>query len=127
MAEVDAGFFDRALERIGRVMAALGFGGTLGLLVWRGWNWGVGFGFGALVSWLNYRWLKQVVDALGTGAVRRRVAVKAAGRYLLLGGGAYAILRFSKIAKLAALAGLFIAAAAVIVEIVFELLYAPRN
>src|SRR6185437_16116686 len=120
MAEVDAAFFDRAVDRIARMMVGIGAGGTLGLLVWRGWEWGVGFAFGSFVSWLNYRWLKETVDALGRGEVRKRVAVKAAGRYLLLGGAAYAILRFSKISKPAAMAGLFIAAAAVIVEIVFE-------
>jgi len=124
--DVDELFFARALVRIHRLMLVLGAGGTLALLAWRGWPWGAGFAFGALVSWLNYRWLKQVADAVGAKAPRKRVAVVAAARYLLLGGGAYVILRFSKISKLAALAGLFIAAAAVVVEIVFELFYA-RN
>jgi len=124
MAEGDEAWFERALERIRKLTLALGAGGTLAALAWRGWTWGAGFAFGALISWLNYRWLKQIADALGAKAVRKRVAVKAALRYLLLGGGAYVILRFSKISKLAAVAGLFIAAAAVIVEIVFELIYA---
>ena len=47
-------------------------------------------------------------------------------RYLLLGCGAYVILRYSSISMAAALAGSFVSAAAVIVEILFELTYA-RN
>ena len=47
-------------------------------------------------------------------------------RYVLLGGGAYVILKYSAISLPAALAGLFVSVAAVIVEILFELAYA-RN
>ena len=47
-------------------------------------------------------------------------------RYLLLGGGAYVILKYTAISLPAALAGLFIPAAAVIVEILIQLVYA-RN
>ena len=126
MAEADAAFFERALARIRKLMLALGGVGALACLVWRGWMCGAGFAFGALVSWLNFRWLQQITESLGARAVGRRVAAVAALRYLLLGGGAYVILRFSKISRPAALAGLFIAAGAVIVEIVFELFYA-RN
>ena len=85
---------------------------------------GVGFVLGAAASWASFRWLKQIVDSLAGKALPRCVAVLAGLRYLLLGGGAYAILRFSKINLLAALIGLFVSAAAVIIEIVFELLYA---
>ena len=47
-------------------------------------------------------------------------------RYILLGGGAYVILKYSAISLPAALAGLFVSVAAVIAEILFELAYA-RN
>ena len=47
-------------------------------------------------------------------------------RYALLGGGAYVILHYSPVSVTAALLGLFVAVAAVIVEICFELAYA-RN
>ena len=45
-------------------------------------------------------------------------------RYLILGGGAYVILRYSQISLTAVLAGLFVSIAAVIVEILFELGFA---
>jgi hypothetical protein len=123
--ENDDRLFDRALDRISRAMFAIGAGGTIAAAAWRGWTWGAGFALGALASWLNFRWLKQIVDALsGRRPTRGRVAVLAGLRYILLGGGAYVIIHFSRISLHAALAGLFVAAGAVIVEILFQLVYA---
>lgn len=123
----DDRFFERALERIGKAAFAIAAGGLIAVTVWRGWTWGVGFAIGAAASWLNFRVLKQVVDALGRSRpARKRVFVMAALRYALLGGGAYAILHFSSVNITAALLGLFVAVAAVIVEICFQLVYA-RN
>lgn len=122
----DEELLERALERMRRVMAALGAGGSLGLLAALGWPWGAGFAIGAVVSWLNFRWLKQIVDALGGTRPKARLAIFMGLRYLLLCGGAYAIVKHSNISLSAALAGLFVAVAAVLVEILFQLIYA-RN
>jgi len=123
----DDRFFDGALVRIGKAAFAIGTGGIIAATVLRGWTWGAGFAIGAVASWLNFRLLKQIVDALGQKRpVRKRLVAMAALRYTLLGGGAYAILHFSSISLTAALIGLFVAAAAVIGEICFELIYA-RN
>ncbi|HTM47825.1 MAG TPA: ATP synthase subunit I [Bryobacteraceae bacterium] len=93
-----------------------------------GWRAGLGFLLGALISYLNFRWLKRTVDALGAleGAKTpsARVAVLLGLRYLLLGLGAYAIVKFSEISLTAALVGLFMPALAVILEILIELFYA---
>lgn len=118
MTELDV---SRALARIRRLIAAFGLGGTAVALAWRGWAAGGGFALGAVISWLNFRWLHQIVDALGGKRVRKRLALIAGLRYLLLGGLAYVILRFSKIDRPAALLGLFVTAVAVTVEIIFEL------
>ena len=123
MTELDV---SRAMTRIRKLIGALGVGGTAAALVWRGWQGGGGFALGAVISWLNFRWLHQIVDALAGKGVRKRLALIAGSRYLLLGGAAYGILRFSKISRPAALSGLFVTAAAVIVEIIFELRHA-RN
>jgi len=117
-------YLEHALARIRKYMLAFSAAGAIAAFAWRGWTWGVGFVLGAAASWASFRWLKQIVDSLAGKALPRCVAVLAGLRYLLLGGGAYAILRFSKINLLAALIGLFVSAAAVIIEIVFELLYA---
>lgn len=118
----------RALDRIARAMFAIGAGGVILAFAWRGWSWGVGFAAGWALSWLSFRWLKQIVEALGDSKrpPRNRVAVLAGLRYLLIGGGAYVILLGSQISIIAVLAGLFVSAAAVIVEIIIQLLYA-RN
>ncbi len=118
-------FYDRALDRIAKLMIVLGGGGAVAAWAWRGWTWGGGFAVGAAASWLNYRWLKNIVNTLaGRRAKSKSMAVLAGLRYLLLGGGAYVILKYSKISVAAALAGLFVSAAAVIIEILIELLYA---
>jgi hypothetical protein len=124
----DDAFFDRAQARISKAMFAITAGGLLGATAWRGWTWGAGFAVGAAASWLNYRWLKQIVNVLGDSRpTRKRVAILAGLRYALLGGGAYVILRYSSVSTTAALVGLFVAVAAVIVEICFELVYARNS
>jgi hypothetical protein len=127
MKAPDEGYYQRAEARIARMMMALAAVGAVTLLAWRGWTWGAGFAVGAAASWLGFHWLRQVVRAVsGEGRPRRRLALLGGLRYLLLGGGAYVIVRYSSISLAAALAGLFVSAAAVIVEILFELTYA-RN
>jgi hypothetical protein len=120
----DEPFFERALRRISRSILVLSLTGTVALLVFAGWRWSAGFAAGAAASWLNFRWLKQLVDALGGQRPRASLALFLGSRYLLLGLGAYAILRYSEISLPAALAGLFVPVAAVLFEILFELIYA---
>jgi ATP synthase I chain len=125
----DQAFFDAAIRRIVRWTMVLAAAGCLVSLVLRGWTWAVAFLLGAAASWLNFRWLKKVVDALG-GASQARpptgFAMLIGVRYLLLAAGAYAIVNLTTLSLPAALIGLFVPVAAVILEIMFELLYA-RN
>src|ERR1039458_1205037 len=116
----------RAVARIWKLVWVIGAGGAVALVAWRGWPWGAGWVIGTAVSALNFRWLKQLVDAIGGEAAKPRKAVFLGMRYMLLGGGAYVILKFSAINMPAALSGLFVSVAAVIVEILLELAYA-RN
>ena len=122
----DERLLERGLERIWKAMAAVAAGGAIILFAWHGWTWSSGWLLGSAVSALNFRWLKQLTDAIGGPAAKPRKAVFLGMRYLLLGGGAYVILKYSAISLPAALAGLFVSVAAVIVEILFELFYA-RN
>jgi hypothetical protein len=125
-ATPDERFLARAIGRIWRVMWGVAAGGAIALLVWRGWRWSAGWLLGSTVSALNFRWLKQLTGHLGGEGGRPHKAVFLGMRYLLLGGGAYVILKYSAISLPAGLAGLFVSVAAVIVEILFELVYA-RN
>jgi hypothetical protein len=116
--------FEPAVQRISKIMAVLAVAGTLAAFWWRGWWGGGGFAAGALLAWLNFRWLKQLTAALGGARLRRASSIFLALRYLLLGGGVYVIVRYSSISLSALLTGLFVAAAAVILEVLFELVYA---
>jgi hypothetical protein len=122
----DEQILERGIERIWKVMWVVAGCGAIALLVWRGWTWSAGWLIGSAVSALNFRWLKQLTDALGEGEAKPRKAVFLGMRYLLLGGGSYVILKYSSISLPAALSGLFVSVAAVIVEVVFQLIYA-RN
>ena len=79
-------------------------------------------------SYVSFLWMKRTVYALGetSGAKppRASIAVFFGLRYFLLGLGAYAIVKFSEISLTAALVGLFAPAAAVMLEILIELIYA---
>jgi hypothetical protein len=119
---------DRAVARIFRLTAALIAAGVAILFAIGGWRGGCGFLLGGLASYLSFLWLKRTVYSLGgtpgSKPPRASVAVLLGLRYFLLGLGAYAIVRFSEISLLAALVGLFAPAAAVILEILIELIYA---
>jgi hypothetical protein len=118
--------FERASARIGRFMAAVAAVGTFGAFVLGGWKVGAGFLLGAAISGLNYRWLHKLVESLGGGATPRNRSVILGFRYLILGGGAYVILRVSPISLTAVLAGLFVLTAAVFIEVIFEFVYARK-
>ena len=125
-ASPDERRFTRALDRMAKVMFAIAAGGAIALSVWRGWQWSAGWLLGCAASTLNYRWLRRVIFSVNSGGGKQRKAVLFGLRYLLLGGGAYVILKYTAISLPAALAGLFIPAAAVIIEILIQLAYA-RN
>ncbi len=119
-------WFDAVVVRTARLMAVLAAAGTLAAFAFRGWRGGLGFATGAAISWFNFRWLKRLTEALGGPGgkpLRRAGALFLAFRYLILGGIAYVILRYSSISVAAALAGLFVSVAAVLIEILFELTY----
>src|SRR6476620_4028152 len=105
--DLDEKYLARAVGRMYISMAALSSAGVLALLLWQGWRWGLGFALGAAASWLNFRWLKKLVDSLGQAAAGKRIKNRAAVllglRYVLLASAGYAILRFSEISLTAAL------------------------
>jgi hypothetical protein len=126
MTAANEDVYRRAVRRILRFMAILAGGGTLVALAWRGWQSGAGFAFGSAIAWINFLALKRITDSLGAspskGSARRAVVL--GSRYLILGGLAYVILRLTGINTLAAVTGLFVSLAAVLIEILFELVYA---
>ena len=70
--ELDEHYLARSVGRMYVSMAVMSAAGVLALLVWQGWRWGLGFALGAGASWLNFRWLKKLVDSLGLAASGKR-------------------------------------------------------
>jgi len=131
-------FFSGALGRIRRSMFFLGGFGTA--IVWGrfGGRAAIGFLLGAVVAYLNFHWLKRVVNALGErmtasesgtffASRRRGMAARLLLRYLLVGLGAYAIFRISLASFYGFLAGLFLPVGAIFCEAVYELYAALRR
>ena len=127
----DEPFGTAALRRIEWLTLLLGGAGA----AWAGWRWGwrgsAGLAIGAVVSWINFRWLKGSVQAFGRSATAQagsqnvRVPVSAYvkffARFALLLGILYVILTRSWLPMIPVLTGLFASAAAVVVALVYEL------
>ena len=122
----DEAYFDRALGRVRTSMVWLSLGGGAFVFALYSWRHGLGFLAGALASLANFRWLHQLTASLGPSGqrARKRVLLFLLLRYFLLGAGGYVIVKIFGLSLAAALAGLFVAVAAVIVEIIYELIYA---
>jgi hypothetical protein len=122
----DGLFFDKAYRRLNVFLAVFSGLGAVGAFALDGVRGGAGFLVGAAFSALNFRWIKQLVHALGAKGPPRKAwqAVFFGMRYFLFGVLAYGIVKVFGINILSVLAGLLVAAAAVIAEILYELIYA---
>jgi hypothetical protein len=119
-------FYESALRRILRFALAVGAAGTIVALILRGPRPAAGFLFGTVLSLVNYWWWISVANAIGGSgnAPLRSSAVFLSLRYLLFGGAIYVIVRILKITPAALVAGLLVSVAAVMLEILYELIYA---
>jgi hypothetical protein len=99
----DEAFYRAAERRMEWLIAGIGAVATAAVaFVWGG-RAAAGLAAGAILSWVNYRWMKQGVDTLArlattqVGTQRAQVPtsvyLKFLGRYALLIVAAYAILR----------------------------------
>lgn len=136
MAESDS-IYVAAEHRIEWMTLAFGLAGAaLTLLRW-GWRPGAGVALGAALAWLNFRWLKQGVTAIVKVSTAQRnseharvpvsIYVKFFGRFALLLGVVYVILSRSLLPVAAVVGGLFAVVAAVMIELLWELLHTGRG
>ena len=131
MAESES-IYVAAEHRIEWMTLAFGLAGALFVLIRWGWRPGVGVALGAALAWLNFRWLKQGVTALFKisaaqansehARVPMSVYAKFFGRFALLLVVVYVILSRSWLPVAAVLVGLFAVVAAVMIELMWELL-----
>jgi hypothetical protein len=117
-------FYERALRRVRLLALAVGLTGTVAVLVAYDMRTAVGFMLGAALSMLNFRGLSMLVNVIGGAAKPGPLAaVLIALRYLLIGCAIYVIVRFLGVTPAAVVWGLLAAFAAVILEILYELVF----
>jgi len=134
-APIDAARYVRSESRISFLTLLLGVLAGLPVGYFRGWRWGLGIFIGAILAWINFRWLKQGVDALAGAATtqadqpKARVPIlmyfKAMFRYGLIALCVYAIFRYLSVPVLSMIFGLCALGAATIAVSVHELLQSP--
>jgi hypothetical protein len=118
-------FYQRALSRITRAAMALGAAGALAAWIVRGPRDAAGFVIGAAISLINFHWWKSLASALsptGERPLRGTVFVMVL-RYAIVGAALYGIVSVLGITLKAVLAGLFVSVAAIMIEILYELLF----
>jgi hypothetical protein len=117
-----AEFYERALARIFRFTIAVGLIGTIVTFALHGPRVAAGFLLGSVLSAFNFYSLQRLVESLdGSGGASTGFF---AVRYFLVGGVVYVIVKILVVTLVAVLAGLSVSAAAVIIEILYELIYA---
>lgn len=120
--ESETARYRASARRIAWTIAALGVAGALYAVFKAGWRAGLGFALGAAASGLSFwRW-KAVVERLGSAPARVAWG-RWMARFLILATAAYVIVKYLEVNLVAVLAGLLVAAAAVIFEIIFQLFH----
>ena len=121
----DPGFYRRALRRMPRWMALVAVAALP--FVWRhgGALWAASFLTGAIVGYWNYVAVCRVADRLVQTVERTGAAPRSTPRFLLrlffIAVAVFVIIRFTRINLVAAFLGLFTPGAAVVLEILYEL------
>ncbi len=118
----DQAFYERFIRRVTWIILALALTGSAVLAIIKGIRIGLAFLIGATVSYGSFWGWRQLVDAL-TPEPKKRSSFPLVLRILLLIALAYAIIKFLGLNVAAAASGLLVSAAAVLLELVFELVY----
>jgi hypothetical protein len=119
----DTEFYDRVVRRIGRIILALGLIGAISVGVFKGMASGFAFLIGSGVSFASFWGWRHVADALGPNPKKRSNAFFVI-RLLALVAVACVIIKFLGSNVAAAALGLLVSGAAVVLEIIYELIYA---
>ncbi|HUI75261.1 MAG TPA: ATP synthase subunit I [Candidatus Acidoferrum sp.] len=120
-------------RRIAWLTPLLGLTGALMALFWRRPDWAEGLLLGAILAWLNFRWLRRGMDALVGGSAAQEGLPKprvplisyftAAFRYALLALGVYVIFVYLHVPLVSLIVGLCALGAAAVAASVWEILH----
>jgi hypothetical protein len=120
--------YDRVIGRIARIAVGLAIAGAGACGMWMGWMGTRSFAAGALVSGFSFWTLHRLVADVGRAAqgeeVKPRSTLFHAGRFLVIGGAVFVILRLTPTAAGPFTAGLLVCVAAATVEALIEVIYA---
>jgi hypothetical protein len=117
----DPAFYDRALRRLDSTALVLAGTAIFGMFTVDGWRGALGAAAGAAFSLASlHRW-KRIAGALGAQS-KTRLRLRMLAGYAVLGASLFVIIRYFGVSPRSVIAGLFVSMAAVIVEIVYELL-----
>jgi hypothetical protein len=121
MPESDQEFYQKVISRVRWNIFAFGLVGAAAAAYLRTIEAGLAFLIGAALSYLSFWGWQQLVNALSPGA-KKRSPVSFIARTLLLVGLAYVVVRFLGLNIAVAAMGLLVSAAAVVAELVYELI-----
>jgi small-conductance mechanosensitive channel len=128
--------YQRSESRISHLTLVLGAIAALFVGFFYSSRWGIGLMIGAVLAWLNFRWLRQGVDALTETVVAQRdrrkrkipllTYLKVAFRYALIALIVYVIFKYLNVPALSMILGLCALGAATLVVSVHEMLRAQE-
>jgi flagellar biosynthesis protein FlhB len=124
-------------RRVAWLTLAFGFAAALATAAFtRNFVWAAGLAIGAVLAWLNFRWLRRGLDALVAASIDQSEAAKprvpigayfrALFRYALLALIAYVIFVFLRVPLASMVVGMCALAAAAIAASVYELFRPAR-
>jgi|SRR5271166_78978 len=119
----DNEFYDRMVRRIGRIILALGLIGAVSVAIAKGISSGISFLIGSGVSYVSFWGWRRVADALVPTSKKRKPAFFVL-RLIALLAAAWVIIKFLGLNVAAAALGLLVSGAAVVLELIYELIYA---
>ena len=129
---LDPSSYIRTEQRIAWLTLALGGAAAVAAAGVGRWPWAKGLAIGAVLAWLNFRWLRRGADALvlvataQAGAKNPQVPsgtyAKIALRYVLIAFAIYVIFIFLNIPPLSMVLGLCALGAATVAASVYEIL-----
>ena len=124
--------YDRALARVKRLTIVVGVAGTAVVFFLRGREQAAGFLAGGGLAYVNFELLCGLAGVMTPGGGESALKTRGWGvlialRYAIVGVAAYVIVRILGITPVAVLAGLLAAFAAVILEILYEVILHART